>query len=94
MRWIYFFSRVVFICNLFYLLALYIRLAPQVPEVFLTSGIIIMGSVMALYGTVLINLSYGWLLLTRKKLKQYVPLWLALVNFLFLLTQILLSLFL
>ena len=93
MRWIYFFSRVVFICNLFYLLALYIRLSPQVPEVFLTSGIIIMGSVMALYGTVLINLCYGWLL-TRKKLKQYVPLWLALVNFLFLLTQILLSLFL
>jgi len=91
MRWIYFLSRVTFICNLIYLLALYMRLHPSFPEVFMTSTIIIIGTVMAFFGTVAVNLVYLWMLVTGAKIGKYMPVWLALANFVFLLVQVILS---
>lgn len=88
MRWIYFFSRVVFICNLFYLLAIYIRLNPTFPDIFLSSTSIIIGTIMAIYGNIFINLAYLILLFNRKKMKEFAPVWLVLANFIFLLIQI------
>lgn len=88
MRWISFFSKLVFICNLFYLIGLYIRVSPEVPAILLTSGIIIIGSVMARAGTAFISLVYLFLLFSKKKLRDYVEPVVALLNVLFLILQL------
>lgn len=90
MRWIYFLSRVTFLCNLIYLLALYMRVNPSFPEVFMTSTIIIIGTVMAFVGTIIVNLVYLWMLVTRVNFSKHLPVWLAIANFLFLLLQVIL----
>lgn len=87
MRWVAFLSRVAFVCNLFFILALYIRLSPNVSEILLSSTTIIIGYVLAIYLNAGINIIYAIILLSRKKLKDFVRIWVASLNFIFLLIQ-------
>jgi hypothetical protein len=87
MKWTLFFSRVAFICNLFFLLSLYIRISPRQEATLTTSTTIIIGTLMAYSFTFLVNLIYFFILIRKKSIHSYLPLWLAVANFLFLLAQ-------
>jgi hypothetical protein len=87
-----FLSRVAFICNTCFLLALVILWLKHPPEGELISLIIILGYVLAMLINGIVNLWYAILLLFRKPLKTYVPVWLIIVNFLFLIAQLILFL--
>jgi hypothetical protein len=93
MRLTLFLSRIAFICNVFFLLALLVKggVPPGSQDIVGFIGIIGYGMV-ALFNP-LVNLIYMVLLL-RRKLAITVPRWLALTNFIFLLLQIQYLLFL
>ena len=82
-----FFSRVAFICNVCFLLVWLLRYLPAMPLYFLTSTIIIAGIVMSFVMNGLVNIMYAALLVRRRPITMYVPVWLATVNFIFLIVQ-------
>jgi len=93
MRFTLFLSRIAFICNVFFLLALLLRMisTPVSPHLVSTVGII--GYGLVLLFNPLVNLIYLFLLL-RGKLGQLQPRWLVFANFIFLLLQLQYILFL
>ncbi|TCZ74413.1 hypothetical protein [Flaviaesturariibacter aridisoli] len=87
MRLTLFLSRVAFICNVFFLLMLLLRLGLPARSEALASTIAIAGYFLVLLFNPLANLLCG-LLLLRRRLLPAVPRWLALSNFIFLLLQV------
>jgi hypothetical protein len=85
-----FFSRVTFICNICFLLAFVLQMIPHPPEGEMVATTIIIGYVLA----VIINLTVSlWLIIlffSGRKLKNLVPLWLIIINFLFLIPDLIL----
>ncbi|RYY90206.1 MAG: hypothetical protein EOO15_03485 [Chitinophagaceae bacterium] len=87
MRLVLFLSRVAFVCNVFFLLALLLRMGLPAKDEAVASTIVISGYALAAIFNPLVNLIYLVLLL-RRRLVATVPRWLALANFIFLLLQI------
>ena len=88
MRWLLFLSRVAFICNLFFLLTVLLQWRNLIGDERVASTVVIIGYFFAVFVfSPIVNLSYGFTLLRRKPLFTFVPRWLVLTNFIFLLLQ-------
>ena len=95
MRWLLFLSRIAFICNLFFLLTVLMQWRNIIGDERVASTVIIIGYFFAVFFfTPVVNLSYGLALLRRKALFAWVPRWIVLSNFIFLLLQLQYILFL
>lgn len=85
-----FLAKTAFICNLFFLLCIYLqRQEGSVGESELVSMVAILGIIlgMGIFNPIS-NILNGALLMQRKPLFHWVPRWLVIVNFCFLLFQI------
>jgi len=80
-------SRVAFICNVCLLLALVMRYYSFISSLDLQSTVLVAGLVLSFVINGLVNLAYGVLLVKKRRLGTYVPIWLATINFLFLIFQ-------
>jgi hypothetical protein len=89
MMWLYFFSRVAFICNICFLIAFSVQLTHWIKNEQLTSTIILIGYVMGFIINPFVNLSYLFTALISRKKLAIVPAWLITANILFLVIQIL-----
>ena len=88
MRRLLFLSRLAFICNIFFLLAISLQLGNWLTNQDLTATIAILGYFMAVLFNPLVNLCYFVLFVSRKKFWTVVPSWLIASNILFLIMQI------
>jgi hypothetical protein len=88
MRWLYFLSRLAFICNLFFLLAVSIQLTDWISNADITATIALIGYFLVLMINPLLNLLYLLLFLLRKKFWTVIPSWLITANIMFLVLQI------
>lgn len=89
MRWLLFLSRVAFICNLFFLLTVLLQWRNLIGDERVASTVVIIGYFFAVFiFSPIVNLSYGISLILRKPLFTFVPRWLVLTNFIFLLLQL------
>lgn len=87
-----FLSRVAFICNICFLLAVLLLWLDHPPEGDLISLIIVVGFVLAFIVNLIVNISYGINLLMIKKAGREIPSWLMLANFIFLFPELMLLL--
>lgn len=82
-----FFSRVAFICNICFLLAIILQMVPHPPQGEMVATTIIIGYVFA----VIVNLAVSfWLVViffSKKQLINSVPRWLIIINLLFLIPE-------
>ena len=85
-----FLSRVAFLCNVCFLLALFANYIPFIKNGVITSTIIIMGKVLAIIVNMLVVLLYVALMVARKSIFSFVPKWIIIVNFLFFILQVIL----
>jgi hypothetical protein len=87
MRITAFFSRFALICNIAFILCLlFQRVDTVIPSNDINNGIVVLGWIVAPIANIIVCLLYLVRLLTKKPLG--VRIWLALTNFLFLITQI------
>lgn len=84
MRWLLFLSRLAFICGLFFLLAVSLLITDWVKDPVLESTIITIGYLMGMIILPVTCLCYLAVLIIRKKLKEFVPLWLVVANIFYL----------
>lgn len=82
-----FLSRVAFICNVCLVLVWILRYIPGLPPQSFASTVIIAGLVLSFVMNALVNILYAVLLVRRRPLGMYVPVWLAISNFIFLIIQ-------
>ena len=87
-----FFTRVAFLCNCCFALALMIHYIPFISNGIIPSTLIIAGNVLAIVVNILIHMLYIILLTADRRLSSYIPLWLLFTNFLFLIVQLILLL--
>ena len=92
MQKLLFFSRVAFICNICFLLTWLMRYLPPMQQGHIASTVVILGIGLSVILNVIINFFIIVLLLQRKPVKEYVPLWLVVANVLFLIAQLILLL--
>lgn len=92
MQRLLFFSRVAFICNICFLLTWLMRYLPPMQQGHIASTVVILGIGLSLILNVIINFFIIVLLLQRKPVKEYAPLWLVVANVLFLIAQLILLL--
>jgi hypothetical protein len=88
MRWLLFLSRLAFVCNIFFLLAVSLQLGNWLTNPDITATIAIIGYFMVVLFNPLVNLCYLTLFMVRKKFWMVVPSWLITANILFLVMQI------
>ena len=94
MRWLLFLSRVAFICNLFFLLSALLQWKDFIGSHTIVSTIVVIGYFLSVFiFSPLINLLYAGQAIIKKNLFNVVPKWLVIVNFIFLLIQLLFILF-
>jgi hypothetical protein len=84
MRWLLFLSRLAFICGIFLLLSVSLQVKDWTRDEALSSTIIIIGYFMGMVIIPVVNLCYLGVLIVKKRLHPPVPMWLSLVNLLFL----------
>lgn len=95
MRWLLFLSRIAFICNLFFLLTVLLQWRNLIGDERVVSTVVIIGYFFAVFlFSPVVNLSYLVAMLRRYSLYSFVPRWLVLSNFIFLLVQLQYILFL
>jgi len=94
MRWLLFLSRLAFICNVFFLLAVSLQLTRWFQNEDAEATIIIIGYFMAAIINPVANISCLFLLVYRKSSLDVVPRWLLLSNFVFLILQLIYLLYL
>lgn len=88
MRWTLFLSRVAFICNLFSIFAILLLWRNFIADETTVSIVLIAGYFLAIIFNPVVNIIYAVLLLRKKQIELYVPKWLAITNFIFLLLQL------
>ena len=88
MRWLFFLSRVAFICNICFLIGFTLKISNWVHNQDLAGTVVIIGFFLVVLFNPLVNLCYLVLFLFRKKFWQVVPVWLITANILFLVMQI------
>jgi len=84
MRWLLFLSRLAFICGICFLLTLSIQIFSWTNEQHVESTIITIGVFMGLLVVPVTLISYLLVLMIKKNLTAYVPLWLVVSNVIFL----------
>ncbi len=84
MGWLQFLSRLAFICGLFFLLSISLRIWDWISEETIVSTIITIGYFIGMVVVPLTCLIYLVMMLSRVKLRTYVAGWLIIANFLFL----------
>ncbi len=84
MRWLLFLSRLAFICGIFFLLSMSLLVYDWAKDDAVTSTIVMIGYVMGLLIVPFVVISYLVVLFIKRKLTEYIPLWLVLTNTLFL----------
>jgi hypothetical protein len=84
MRWLLFLSRLAFICGVFFMLSLTLLVNDWIKEESLVSTIITIGYFMGMIIVPCTNICYAIVLVIKRKLRPYVPLWLVSANLLFL----------
>jgi hypothetical protein len=89
MRWLLFFSRVAFICNLFFVVAFTLQMSNWIKNHDLAELVIIIGYALAFLCNPFVNLSYLFVRIFRKTGLKPIPQWLITSNILFLLIQLL-----
>ena len=89
MKWLYFLSRVAFICNICFLIAFSIQLTHWIRNEELTSTIIMIGYIMGFILNPFINLCYLVTAIFARRKLAVVPSWLITANILFFVIQIL-----
>lgn len=89
MRWLLFLSRLAFICNVFFLLAVSLQWINWIHNQDVTATIAIIGYFMVVLFNPLVNFFYLIFFIIRKKFWTIVPSWLIAANILFLVIQIL-----
>ncbi len=82
MRRLLFLSRLAFICNIFFLLAVSLQLSNWIHNQQLVSTIVIIGYVMGFILNPILLLCYLIQVLLRKKFWQHIPPWLIIANIL------------
>ncbi len=82
-----FLSRVAFLCNVCLVLVFLLRYLPPMPYGSIVSTIIIAGLVLSFIMNAIVNILYAAVLIRRQPLRTRVPVWLAVINFLFLILQ-------
>jgi hypothetical protein len=82
-----FLSRVALICNVCFLATLALHYVPVVAQGVVSSTVIILGTVMAIVINALMNFLYLVIAISGTRLQKLVPVWLIIVNFLFLILQ-------
>lgn len=87
MRWLLFLSRLAFISGIFFLLTVSLQITNWSQDAAITSTIVIIGYFLSIIILPVVNLCYLIVLMVRKNLYP-VPLWLGLMNLLFLFLQI------
>ena len=92
MQNVLFFMRVTFICNVCLLLTWLTKYATFLPEGFISSTVIVLGIGLSLILNSLLNIVLFVLFFMRKPIWQNFPRWLIIVNFLFLIAQLILYL--
>ena len=90
MRKLLFFSRVAFICNVCFLVTFLMQYLSGFAETVLSSTIIILGNVFALFMNFGVNVFYAILLINRRSLLLEIPRWLIIANVLFFIIQLIL----
>ena len=85
MRWLLFLSRLAFICGVFFLLSVSLLMQEWISDENLKSTIITIGYFMGMIIIPIVNLCYVIVFLIKRKIREFVPLWLISINFLFLL---------
>lgn len=85
MPWLRFISRLSFICGLFFLLSVSLLVKDWLTDQVAVSTIVTIGYAMGLVLFPLVNLCYLGVFIVKRKLRPYVPAWLVLMNFLYLL---------
>jgi hypothetical protein len=85
MRWLLFLSRLAFISGLFFVGSFTLLIKKWVNDPTLESTIITMGYIMGLILLPVTCFCYLLMLILKKKIREFVPLWLILANVLFLL---------
>ena len=88
MRWLLFLSRLAFICGIFFLLSVSLLIRNWTRDEAISSTIIIIGYFIGLIVVPIVNLCYLGVLVIKRKLSVYVPLWLVTANIFFLLILI------
>jgi hypothetical protein len=84
-----FWSRVAFICNIFFLLAFSIQLTDWVQNQDISSTIALIGYVMGFVINPFVNIAYLIIFIVSKRKLRLIPSWLITANILFLVMQIL-----
>lgn len=80
-----FFSRICLIANLCFLLSLASRFGSFLPDGWVESTVIILGTVLAIVLNAVLQLALLTIAITRRQALAFIPLWLRITNFLFLL---------
>jgi hypothetical protein len=89
MRWLLFLSRLAFICGIFLLLSISLLIYNWANDEMTVSTIVIIGYFMGLIIVPLVNLCYVLVLIVKRRLALFVPLWLVTANLFFLLILVL-----
>jgi len=87
-----FLSRVAFICNICFLLAVIMQMMKHPPEGEVVATTVIIGYVFAGVVNLVTNCWLTILLISRKQLNNTVPRWLIILNFLFLIPELIIFL--
>jgi hypothetical protein len=88
MRWLLFLSKLAFICNILFIPAFILQIKNFIGDSDASSYIIIIGFVFAILFNPLTNLCYLVLFFINKKTLLVVPVWLIVINALFLFFQV------
>jgi len=88
MRWLLFLSKLAFICNLLFIPAFILQIKNFIGDVDLSSYIIIIGFVFAILFNPVTNFCYLVLFFIDKKKLSILPVWLIVINILFLFLQV------
>ena len=84
MRWLLFLSRLAFICGICFLLSISLLIKKWISDEAMISTIITIGVFMGMLVVPLALIGYLLVLIRKKALLVYVPLWLVISNILFL----------
>lgn len=82
-----FFSRVALLCNLCFLVTFFLHYSPGLRDGFFVSTVVVLGLVVAVVLNAVVNLIYLLVKTTGKPIGRFVPRWLIVTNFLFLVFQ-------
>jgi hypothetical protein len=82
-----FLSRVALLCNICFVATLAMHYVPALSQGAISSTVIILGTVMAIVINALMNFLYLVIAVSGARLQNLVPVWLIIVNFLFLILQ-------